>query len=64
MTADDQYYEGTFTGVTEVNGKGTMVMSNGDTIIGTFDGSWADGIKVSGVYRRGEANLVGIYVHR
>ena len=52
MTPDNTYYEGTFTGNSEVNGKGQMVMSNGDSIVGSFDGNWNDGVKVSGVYRK------------
>ena len=52
MSSDDTYYEGMFTGVGEINGKGTMVMNNGDSITGTFDGSWVGGIKVYGVYKK------------
>jgi len=52
MTSDDTYYEGNFTGLNEVNGRGVMMMSTGDSITGTFDGSWATGIKVTGVYSK------------
>lgn len=53
MTSTDTYYEGVFTGLNEVQGKGVMVLNNGDRITGTFDGTWADGIKISsGVYTR------------
>lgn len=51
MTSDDTYYEGQFSGGTsEICGKGRMVMSSGDSITGSFDGSWADGIKVYGTF--------------
>ncbi|XP_067931555.1 alsin-like [Watersipora subatra] len=52
ISSDDTYYEGTFTGAGDVNGKGTMVMNNGDSISGSFDGSWTTGIKVYGVYKK------------
>lgn len=54
MSSDDTYYHGAFTGLGEINGKGTMVMNNGDSITGTFDGSWASGIKVHGLYKKAE----------
>ena len=53
MTSNDTYYEGVFTGLNEVNGKGVMVLNNGDRISGTFDGTWADGIKMNNaVYQK------------
>ena len=53
MTSNDTYYVGVFTGLNEVNGKGVMVLNNGDRISGTFDGTWSDGIKMNNaVYQK------------
>lgn len=52
MASDGTYYEGQFTGLAQINGRGRMVMSNGDSITGSFDGSFDDGIKVSGFYQK------------
>jgi len=54
MTSDNTYYEGHFSGISEINGKGTIHLNNGDSIVGTFDGTWSDGLKANGVYTKND----------
>ncbi|XP_063806524.1 alsin isoform X2 [Pseudophryne corroboree] len=50
LSEDDTIYEGEFSDDWTLNGKGTLTMSNGDSIEGVFSGEWGSGIKVSGTY--------------
>ncbi|XP_076313442.1 amyotrophic lateral sclerosis 2 [Tachypleus tridentatus] len=49
---DNTCYEGELGPGGIFNGKGTLYMSNGDKIEGTFNGSWSEAIKLSGLYHK------------
>ncbi|CAE1150413.1 ALS2 [Acanthosepion pharaonis] len=55
LTDDDSCYEGEFSGITQLNGKGTLRLPNGDRIDGHFSGSWNEGLKVNGTFHKGMA---------
>uniref|UniRef100_K1R9I4 Alsin n=1 Tax=Magallana gigas TaxID=29159 RepID=K1R9I4_MAGGI len=54
MTYDNSCYEGEFAGITQLQGKGKLRMPNRDTIEGMFSGSWNEGLKISGVFKKAE----------
>ncbi|XP_052825972.1 alsin isoform X1 [Octopus bimaculoides] len=52
LTDDDSCYEGEFSGITQLNGKGTLRLPNGDSLEGHFTGSWNVGIKVNATFHK------------
>lgn len=54
MTYDNSCYEGEFAGITQLQGKGKLRMPNRDTIEGVFSGSWNEGLKINGVFKKAE----------
>ncbi|OCT63849.1 alsin [Xenopus laevis] len=52
LSEDDTVYEGEFSDDWTLNGKGVLIMSNGDCIEGIFGGEWGSGIKVSGMFSK------------
>ncbi|XP_003227382.2 alsin [Anolis carolinensis] len=50
LSEDDTVYEGEFSDNWTLNGKGTLILPNGDTIEGSFSGEWGSGIKITGTY--------------
>ncbi|XP_005106198.1 alsin isoform X2 [Aplysia californica] len=51
MVSDDNtLYEGDFLGITHLAGKGTLTLSTGDKLEGSFSGSLNEGLKVSGSF--------------
>ncbi|XP_061189160.1 alsin-like isoform X2 [Saccostrea echinata] len=52
LTYDTSTYEGEFAGITQLQGKGKLTMPNHDTIEGTFSGSWNEGLKINGVFKK------------
>ena len=55
MFEDKTYYEGELGAGGTFAGKGTLRYPSGDTIEGTFTGSWEDGIKINGILHKGVA---------
>ncbi|GAB1600522.1 alsin-like isoform X1 [Argonauta hians] len=55
LTDDDSCYEGEFSGITQLNGKGTLRLPNGDSLEGHFMGSWNVGIKVNATFNKNVA---------
>lgn len=52
MFEDKTYYEGELGMGGTFAGKGSLHYPSGDTIEGTFTGSWEDGIKINGVLQK------------
>ncbi|KAK3595359.1 hypothetical protein CHS0354_008782 [Potamilus streckersoni] len=50
VTDDSSIYEGEFSGITQLQGKGTLTFPNGDKIEGAFTGSWNEGLKINGSF--------------
>lgn len=50
---DKTYYEGELGVGGILAGKGSLHYPSGDTIDGTFTGSWEDGIKINGTLQKG-----------
>ncbi|KAL5005990.1 hypothetical protein ScPMuIL_017148 [Solemya velum] len=50
LTDDNSCFEGEFSGITQLQGKGTLILPNGDHIEGMFNGSWNEGLKISGTF--------------
>ncbi|KAK7078631.1 agglutinin-like protein 2 [Halocaridina rubra] len=55
MFEDKTYYEGELGASGTFAGKGTLRYPSGDSIEGTFTGSWEDGIKINGMLHKGVA---------
>lgn len=56
MFQDNTVFKGELGAGGSLNGKGTLSLSNGDTIQGSFYGMWSEGIKISGVYQKAVAD--------
>ena len=55
---DKTSYEGEFTATGVLGGSGTLNQSNGDSLVGTFSGSWNQGIKItSAIYYKNMSSL-------
>lgn len=52
LTYDNSCYEGEFYGITQLQGKGKLIMPTGDTIEGIFSGSWNEGLKINGMFKK------------
>lgn len=52
MFQDNTVFKGELGAGGTLNGKGTLALSNGDRIEGTFYGMWSEGIRISGVYHK------------
>ncbi|XP_058469615.1 alsin isoform X2 [Solea solea] len=50
LSEDDTTYEGEFSDDWTLNGKGVLIMANGDYLEGSFGGEWGSGLKVTGSY--------------
>ncbi|XP_023933292.1 alsin [Lingula anatina] len=48
ITEDNIWYEGEFYGSSLLYGKGTMTLPNSDKFVGSFNGAFTDGVKISG----------------
>ncbi|XP_066983934.1 alsin isoform X4 [Macrobrachium rosenbergii] len=55
MFEDKTYYEGELGAGGTFAGRGTLRYPSGDSIEGTFSGSWEDGIKINGMLHKGIA---------
>ncbi|KAL3854212.1 hypothetical protein ACJMK2_013489, partial [Sinanodonta woodiana] len=56
VTDDSSIYEGEFSGITQLQGKGTLTFPNGDKIEGAFTGSWNEGLKINGSFIKSSMN--------
>ncbi|XP_064466211.1 alsin-like isoform X2 [Ornithodoros turicata] len=52
MFQDNTVFKGELGPGGTLNGKGTLTLSNGDIIQGTFYGMWSEGIRITGVYQK------------
>lgn len=52
ITYDNSCYEGEFHGITQLQGKGKLIMPTGDYIEGIFSGSWNEGLKINGMFKK------------
>ncbi|XP_041374852.1 alsin-like isoform X2 [Gigantopelta aegis] len=50
LTDDNSCYEGEFQDITQLQGKGTLILPTGDKIEGHFSGSWNEGLKINGTF--------------
>nr|KAG5713439.1 hypothetical protein BaRGS_024987 [Batillaria attramentaria] len=57
LTDDNSCYEGEFMDITQLSGKGTLTLPTGDQLEGTFNGSWNEGLKISGTFIKCTNNL-------
>ncbi|XP_071148422.1 alsin-like isoform X3 [Mytilus edulis] len=54
LTYDNSCYEGEFYGITQLQGKGKLIMPTGDSIEGIFSGSWNEGLKINGMFKKSD----------
>ncbi|BFZ21760.1 hypothetical protein BsWGS_24799 [Bradybaena similaris] len=56
ISDDNTLYEGDFMDITYLSGKGTLTLSTGDKLEGTFSGTLNEGLKVNGMFIKSAAS--------